>query len=47
MGRPNFGKGTMMEVDARSRIYVLKFGGMEILKPISFDFKRIEKARFD
>ena len=42
---PVFGKGVITEVDARSRTYVVKFEGMEIQKPISFDFKRMTKLK--
>ena len=42
---PIFGKGAITEVDACSRTYVVKFEGMEILKPISFDFKRMVKLK--
>ena len=31
----------------RSWTYVVKFDGMEILKPISFDLKRMVKAKSD
>lgn len=42
---PVFGKGVITEVDARSRTYVVKFEDMKIQKPISFDFKRMTKAK--
>lgn len=45
VAHPVFGKGVITEVNARSRTYVVKFEGMEIQKPISFDFKRMTKLK--
>ncbi|MGP6139502.1 MULTISPECIES: ATP-dependent helicase [unclassified Jeotgalibaca] len=40
---PVFGKGIVKEVDPYNRTYAIQFEGVEMLKPISFDFKRLVK----
>lgn len=40
---PVFGKGIIAEIDAHNRTYVVKFDELAVMKPISFDFKRLVK----
>lgn len=41
---PVFGTGTIEEVDDRKRMYKIYFEEMEVTRPISWNFKRLEKS---